>query len=110
MARPQSVFTCSECGAVHKKWTGRCDGCGAWNSVSEDAGLSTAGPASRTLGAEKGQRIELHSLSGTEAAPPRASFGVAELDRVLGGGLAAASAVLLGGDPGIGKSTILLQA
>ncbi|MEM7525172.1 MAG: DNA repair protein RadA [Pseudomonadota bacterium] len=110
MAKTSPSFVCSGCGAVHKKWAGRCEACGAWNSITEDAGLSASGPASRTLGAAKGRRVELHALSGTESAPPRAEFGVAELDRVLGGGLAAASAVLVGGDPGIGKSTILLQA
>ncbi|MEM7546709.1 MAG: DNA repair protein RadA [Pseudomonadota bacterium] len=110
MAKRTKTFVCSSCGAVHKKWAGRCDECGAWNSIVEEAGLSAAGPASKTLGAAKGTALELHALSGSEAAPPRALFGIEELDRVLGGGLAPASAILVGGDPGIGKSTILLQA
>ncbi len=110
MAKPPSpVFVCSACGAAHKKWAGRCDACGAWNSISEEAPLS-AGPASRTLGAAKGRTIPLTSLTTEEAPPPRAGSGIGELDRVLGGGLVAASAVLVGGDPGIGKSTLLLQA
>ena len=63
MAKPPSpVFTCSACGAVHKKWAGRCDACGAWNSIAEEAPLS-AGPASKTLGAAKGRTIPLTSLT-----------------------------------------------
>lgn len=110
MARRSASFVCGECGAVFKKWAGRCDECGAWNSITEDAGLSAAGPASKTLGASKGNAIELHALTGSEAAPERLKSGITEFDRVLGGGLAEASAILVGGDPGIGKSTILLQA
>ena len=109
MAKAASSFICASCGASHKKWTGRCDACGAWNSISEEAPLS-AGPASRSLGSAKGRRIELSTLASRETPPPRAVSGLAELDRVLGGGLVAASAILVGGDPGIGKSTLLLQA
>ncbi|MEM7270143.1 MAG: DNA repair protein RadA, partial [Pseudomonadota bacterium] len=110
MAKSAPSYACAECGAVYKKWAGRCDACGAWNSIEEDAGLSAAGPAKKTLGAAKGSSIELHALAGEEAAPARALSGIAEFDRVLGGGLAPASAILVGGDPGIGKSTLLLQA
>ncbi|PKP72923.1 MAG: DNA repair protein RadA [Alphaproteobacteria bacterium HGW-Alphaproteobacteria-6] len=110
MARPPApAFTCSACGAAHKKWSGRCDACGAWNAIGEEAPLS-AGPASRTLGAARGRMVELSTLATEEAPPPRAISGLGELDRVLGGGLVAASAILVGGDPGIGKSTLLLQA
>ncbi|MDI3334982.1 DNA repair protein RadA [Defluviimonas aestuarii] len=109
MAKSGPSFTCTECGAVHKKWTGRCDGCGAWNSIVEEAPL-TAGPASKTLGPARGRQIELTTLATKEVPPPRASSGLGELDRVLGGGLVPASAILVGGDPGIGKSTLLLQA
>ncbi len=100
------IFTCSACGASHRKWAGRCDACGAWNSITEDAPLS-AGP--KALGA-KGKSIPLSDLATEEEPPPRASSGISELDRVLGGGLVPASAILVGGDPGIGKSTLLLQA
>ena len=110
MAKTAATFSCSECGAVYKKWAGRCDDCGAWNSIVEEAGLSAAGPAKKTLGADKGCAVALHALTGEEAAPERLSSGITEFDRVLGGGLAEASAILVGGDPGIGKSTILLQA
>ena len=103
MARARA-FTCSACGATHAKWAGRCDGCGGWNTLAEAA---ATGPGPRIAG---GRAIALSPLSGDEPPPPRAACGIAEFDRVLGGGLVAGSAVLLGGDPGIGKSTLLLQA
>ncbi len=109
MAKSGPTYTCAECGAVHKKWSGRCDACGSWNSVVEEAPLS-AGPATKSLGAAKGRKIELTTLATHETPPPRAASGLGELDRVLGGGLVPASAILVGGDPGIGKSTLLLQA
>ncbi len=107
MAKPVTAFTCTACGAAHKKWAGRCDACGAWNTVIEEAPLSQ-GPG-RGLGAAKGRAVPLSSLITTEAPPPRSQSGMAELDRVLGGGLVPGSAILVGGDPGIGKSTLLLQ-
>lgn len=106
MAKSSPSFTCSACGAVHRKWTGRCEACGAWNSIAEDGTLST-GP--RALGA-KGRAVPLSDLATEEAPPPRTASGLDEFDRVLGGGLVPASAILVGGDPGIGKSTLLLQA
>jgi DNA repair protein RadA/Sms len=109
MAKAALSFTCTGCGADHKKWAGRCDACGAWNSIVEEAPLS-AGPATKTLGSARGRVIALTTLAAAEAPPPRAASGMAELDRVLGGGLVPASAILVGGDPGIGKSTLLLQA
>jgi DNA repair protein RadA/Sms len=104
-----ATFICTACGAVQSKWSGRCDSCGAWNSIVEQAPLS-AGPAGRGLGPARGRAVPLTDLATPEAAPPRTQAGVAELDRVLGGGLVPASALLVGGDPGIGKSTLLLQA
>ena len=106
MAKSSPAFTCTACGAAHTKWAGRCDACGAWNSVVEEAPLSAA---PKSLGA-KGRTIALSDLSTEDAPPPRASSGMDELDRLLGGGLVPASAILVGGDPGIGKSTLLLQA
>jgi len=106
MAKAQASFTCTACGASFPKWSGRCDACGAWNSIIEEAPLS-AGP--KSLGA-KGRTVALTDLSASEPPPPRAASGISELDRVLGGGLVPASAILVGGDPGIGKSTLLLQA
>ncbi|RNF36264.1 DNA repair protein RadA [Paracoccus methylarcula] len=107
MAKSVSTFTCTACGATHKKWAGRCDACGAWNTITEEAPLSQ-GPG-RSLGAAKGRAVPLSGLATEEPPPPRSHSGLAELDRVLGGGLVPGSAVLVGGDPGIGKSTLLLQ-
>jgi DNA repair protein RadA/Sms len=104
-----TTFTCNACGASYKKWSGRCDGCGGWNTISEEAPLSS-GPSKKSLGGQRGRALALTDLSSHETPPPRTLSGLAELDRVLGGGLVPASAVLVGGDPGIGKSTLLLQA
>jgi DNA repair protein RadA/Sms len=109
MARPATTFTCTACGASHARWSGRCDACGAWNTIQQEAPLSS-GPAGRSLGARRGAALALTDLATEEAPPPRTRSGLAELDRVLGGGLVPSSAVLVGGDPGIGKSTLLLQA
>ena len=106
MSKSSPNFTCTVCGAAHRKWIGKCEGCGAWNTLVEEAPLS-AGP--KALGG-KGRAIHLTDLATQADAPPRVSSGIAELDRVLGGGLVPASAILVGGDPGIGKSTLLLQA
>ena len=109
MVKPTHSFSCSLCGASHKKWTGRCDACGEWNSVQEQEPLA-AGPGTKTLGATKGRKITLSDLQTEDKPLLRAKCGMDELDRVLGGGLVPASAILVGGDPGIGKSTLLLQA
>ena len=108
MAKSPS-FSCSACGSSFSKWSGRCDGCGEWNTISEDSGLSV-GPGAKSLGARRGAGIALSDLRTQEAPPPRTPAHMPELDRVLGGGLVPASAILVGGDPGIGKSTLLLQA
>ncbi|MBB96267.1 MAG: DNA repair protein RadA [Rhodobacteraceae bacterium] len=108
MAKSPS-FTCSACGAVHSKWSGRCDSCGAWNTISETETLSRT-PGKSGLGTARGRTLDLSDLGHDEAPPPRTASGIDELDRVLGGGLVEASAILVGGDPGIGKSTLLLQA
>ena len=108
MAREKTRFVCQACGAVAPKWQGRCEACGEWNTLIEEAAPSRGpGPAAKTGG---GRRIEIVGLKGQSAPPPRLTSGIAEFDRVLGGGFVAGSAVLVGGDPGIGKSTILLQA
>ncbi|NNE54161.1 MAG: DNA repair protein RadA [Sulfitobacter sp.] len=109
MAKASKTFSCTSCGASFNKWSGRCDGCGEWNTIVEDGGLSS-GPPSRSLGNKRGASLILTDLSTEEAPPPRSQSGISELDRVLGGGLVPASATLVGGDPGIGKSTLLLQA
>ena len=106
----EPAFICAKCAASFTKWSGRCESCGAWNSIEESQPLSAAGPAKKTLGGKRGTTIKLTDLATQEAEPPRTMSGVDELDRVLGGGLVPASALLVGGDPGIGKSTLLLQA
>ncbi|BBK37009.1 DNA repair protein RadA [Allostella sp. ATCC 35155] len=106
MARPAARFVCQQCGAVHPKWAGRCEDCGAWNSLVEESG-GEAPP--KGLGPGKGRRIELVGLSGPGEEAPRRVVGIGEFDRVAGGGLVPGSALLVGGDPGIGKSTLLLQ-
>ncbi|MGB1208569.1 MAG: ATPase domain-containing protein, partial [Paracoccaceae bacterium] len=109
MARSVTRFVCQSCGAVASKWAGQCEGCSEWNTLVEEVPLAS-GPSKTALGAARGRRIGLADLSGKEPPPPRTQSGAAELDRVLGGGLVPGSAILVGGDPGIGKSTLLLQA
>ncbi len=107
MAKPAARYVCQNCGAAYPKWAGRCDACGEWNTLVEEAVEARPGPAGR---ASTGRRVTFVGLEGTTSPPPRAETGIAELDRVLGGGLVPASVVLVGGDPGIGKSTLMLQA
>ncbi|MEE2971453.1 MAG: DNA repair protein RadA, partial [Pseudomonadota bacterium] len=95
MARAIASFTCQECGAVHSKWTGQCDGCGAWNTVVEEAPTEQA---PKGLGASKGQSISFVGLSGKTSDAMRRVSGIGEFDRVCGGGLVPGSAVLIGGD------------
>ena len=104
-----SQYVCNNCGHVSSKWSGKCDACGAWNAMTEEP-AGNLPPIGRGAKAPKGREVELSSLSGRDTEPARLIFGISELDRVLGGGLVAGSATLLGGDPGIGKSTLLLQA
>jgi DNA repair protein RadA/Sms len=109
MAKTKSSFVCQSCGAAFTRWQGRCEACGEWNSIVEelvDSGVG-AGPKSAMAG---GRPIELVPLSGETESAARIVTGMAELDRVTGGGFVMGSAVLVGGDPGIGKSTLLLQA
>ena len=103
------VFVCSVCNNITSKWSGRCEVCDEWNSISEDNGISS-GAGKGTLGNTRGKLIKLTGLSSESALPVRTLSGIKELDIVLGGGLVDASATLVGGDPGIGKSTLLLQA
>ena len=109
MAKDRARFVCQQCGAAAPKWQGRCEACSAWNTLQEEAPDPARGPGVSAK-AGGGRRVAFVGLRGESAPPPRIPTGLAELDRVLGGGLVPASAVLVGGDPGIGKSTILLQA
>jgi len=108
LAKPTARYVCQSCGAVTPKWAGRCDACGEWNTIVEEP--VETGPSAVAKARPGTARIAFVGLEGSAAPPPRAQTGIAEMDRVLGGGLVAASAVLVGGDPGIGKSTLLLQA
>ncbi len=107
MARAKPQYACQECGAVSSKWAGRCEACGAWNSIVEEAAPESA---PKGLGKGKGRKVEFVGLPGRSEHLPRTVTGIAEFDRVCGGGLVPGSAILIGGDPGIGKSTLLLQA
>ncbi len=107
MAKAAARYVCQSCGASFPKWSGRCEACGAWNSILEEAPREAA---PRGLGPKGGRKIEFVGLVGEdEAEEPRLATGIAELDRVTGGGVVPGSALLIGGDPGIGKSTLLLQ-
>ncbi|MBO6837979.1 MAG: DNA repair protein RadA [Alphaproteobacteria bacterium] len=111
MARTKSSFVCQSCGAVYPRWTGKCEACDAWNSIVEETvEAAPIGGGKRSGGGGSGKALDFVSLKGTSEERPRLTSGIAELDRVLGGGLVDGSATLIGGDPGIGKSTLLLQA
>lgn len=106
----KSQFICQACGAIHTKWSGRCDACGEWNTLSEEVVTSAPGGLKAPKsGSKKTSKIEFAALNGTQDPPQRIVMGVEELDRAFGGGIVPASATLIGGDPGIGKSTLLLQ-
>ena len=109
MAKTRTTFVCQSCGNVAPRWQGRCEACSAWNSMIEDGGAVGIGAqAART--AKKGRVFALGTLDTDEQPQPRLLTGIDELDRVVGGGFVAGSALLLGGEPGIGKSTLLIQA
>ncbi|MGN6550755.1 MAG: DNA repair protein RadA [Pararhizobium sp.] len=109
MAKSRTQFVCQNCGTVHNRWAGKCDACGAWNTIVEENPLGgIGGGPGRTP--KKGRAVALTSLSGEIEDAPRIESGIAELDRVTGGGFVRGSAILVGGDPGIGKSTVLMQA
>ena len=114
-SRTKTAYVCTECGADYAKWQGQCEACGAWNTLSEvvlESAAQAAPPASRRSGwAGKVDAPKVTALADVRAdAQARVSTGIGEFDRVLGGGLAEGAVVLVGGDPGIGKSTLLLQA
>ncbi len=108
MAKARTVFVCTECGGESPKWSGQCPQCNAWNSLVETKVEPTAGNRRASLAGEAGSVVALAEVQAREA--PRRVTGLEELDRALGGGLVEGGVVLIGGDPGIGKSTLLLQA
>ncbi|HEY7903506.1 MAG TPA: DNA repair protein RadA [Casimicrobiaceae bacterium] len=106
-ARSKTVYSCTECGGTSPKWQGQCPHCSAWNTLVE----TIAQPAQRRFAHVAGARSAIRTLASVEARESaRVATGIDEFDRVLGGGLVPGGVVLLGGDPGIGKSTLLLQA
>jgi len=106
LARKAAQYVCQSCGTASSKWAGRCEGCGEWNTLAEE---QAAESAPKGLGAKKGRKIQFQGLKGTSPHPPRQVSGIKEFDRVTGGGMVQGSALLVGGDPGIGKSTLLMQ-
>ncbi len=106
MAKRTTSFTCQNCGTSYGKWAGQCDSCGEWNTLVEE---QNADSVPKGLGKSRGNTIEFVGLDGTSKETPRLISKVKEFDRVCGGGLVPGSAILVGGDPGIGKSTLLLQ-
>ncbi len=110
MARPQKRYVCQACGSVSNKWAGQCGDCSDWNSMVEDAGGVVTPFRARHDLQTGGHAISLVGLDSDIPLPERMASGIAELDRALGGGFVSGSATLIGGDPGIGKSTLLLQA
>ena len=110
MAKSSARFVCQSCGAVTAKWAGKCETCGEWNTIVEEPSAENRPGLAAPAAKPGARRVAFVGLEGAAEPPPRDLTGIAELDRVLGGGLVPASAVLVGGDPGIGKSTLLLQA
>jgi DNA repair protein RadA/Sms len=106
MARRSTAFVCQTCGAVTGRWQGKCEACGEWNTIAAES----AAPAGARQAGRKGRVFALEPLAGTSQEAPRLLSGIVELDRATGGGFVKGSVLLVGGDPGIGKSTLLIQA
>jgi DNA repair protein RadA/Sms len=110
MAKPRKRYVCQQCGSVTSQWAGQCGDCGGWNTLVEDAGAVVTPFQARHNLQSGGRAIQLSGLDSDIPLPDRMATGISELDRALGGGFVEGSATLIGGDPGIGKSTLLLQA
>jgi DNA repair protein RadA/Sms len=110
MAKPRTRYVCQSCGSVASRWQGQCADCAEWNTLVEESGAVVTPFSARHNLRGGGRAFELVDLDKAVPLPERLSTGIGELDRALGGGLVAGSATLMGGDPGIGKSTLLLQA
>src|SRR3979411_3034508 len=108
MARRETTFVCQSCGAVYGRWQGKCDACGEWNTIAEENAAS-ARPQMPGRAPREGRAFALAPRAGATHDAPRLASGIAEFDRVTGGGFVRGSVLLLGGDPGIGKSTLLLE-
>lgn len=107
MVKKSSIFVCQNCGATYPKWQGKCDTCNEWNTIVEE--LSHSDGFSKLNSKKEGHIIDFVPLKGTAQTYSRLQTGIKEIDRVTGGGLVPGSVILVGGDPGIGKSTLLLQ-
>ena len=110
MAKRSLSYVCQNCGAVTARWAGRCESCGEWNTIVEENDAGGVGGGPKKAGSSRGRVVELVPLAGAIEDAPRFRCGIAELDRVTGGGFVRGSVLLVGGDPGIGKSTLLIQA
>ena len=108
MVKVRASFVCQACGAVAPRWQGKCESCGAWNTIMEETAAAAAVPVAQRS-SRKGRSIRLEPLSGSNEDAPRIAAGIPEFDRVTGGGFVRGSVLLLGGDPGIGKSTLLIE-
>jgi DNA repair protein RadA/Sms len=106
MSKRTLSFICQSCGAAYNRWQGKCEACGEWNALSEEGAERPAGPGRKP---NKGRLFQLQPLTGEAQEAPRLASGMAELDRVTGGGFVRGSVLLIAGDPGIGKSTLLIQ-
>lgn len=104
----KSLYVCQACGATSPRWAGRCGACGEWNTLAEETDAGPP-PGSGLTRQSRGKAVKLGTLAGGADEQPRFTTGISELDRVTGGGIVPGSALLIGGEPGIGKSTLLLQ-
>ncbi len=110
MAKRSPTFACQNCGATYGRWQGKCDACGEWNTIALEEAAAPAGPVATRPVRGRGRVFKLEALQGATDDAPRIPSGIGELDRVTGGGFVRGSVILIGGDPGIGKSTLLMQA
>ncbi len=108
MARDGALYVCQSCGSVQPKWSGQCPACSAWNTLVEESGARPPGALAPSR-SHKARGLAFEGLDVQTPSPPRVATGVTEFDRVCGGGVVPGSAILLAGDPGVGKSTLLLQ-
>src|SRR5947207_633417 len=109
MAKNGPTFVCQNCGAAYNRWQGKCEACGEWNTLTQEAAAGAALPANLRP-RRKSRTFALETLTGDSQDAPRTASRMSEFDRVIGGGFVRGSVLLLGGDPGIGKSTLLIQA
>ncbi|MEO5808967.1 MAG: DNA repair protein RadA, partial [Sphingomicrobium sp.] len=109
MAKARKLYACQACGSTSHRWQGQCDDCAEWNTLVEEVPTAANIFAQRHDLQGGGRAVELVGLDAETALPERIPSGLAEFDRAIGGGIVPGSAMLVGGDPGIGKSTLLLQ-